>query len=74
MLLFIKALGVGVSELKATYGIHSLTIIVNVDAKATIDNTQDADTVIPCVQKVVRDGQVVILRDGKAYSILGALL
>ena len=74
MVVSIKALGVGISELRATYGIHVLTIVVNVEASTSIDNTPDANMLAPCVQKVVRDGQVIILRDGKAYSILGALL
>ncbi len=69
----IEALGVGTAELKATYGNLSLTVTIVIEERTAINNT-DAETAAPRVQKVVRNGQVIILRDGKAYSILGALL
>ncbi|MGM9810675.1 MAG: hypothetical protein ACI30J_07405 [Paludibacteraceae bacterium] len=69
----IEALGVGTAELKATYANLSLTVTIVIEERTAIDNT-DADAVAPRVQKVVRNGQVIILRDGKAYSILGAAL
>ena len=69
----IEALGVGTAELKATYGNMSLIVTILIEEHTAIDNT-DAETAAPRVQKVVRNGQVVILRDGKAYSILGAAL
>ena len=69
----IEALSVGTAELKATYGNMSLIVTIFIEEHTAIDNT-DAETAAPRVQKVVRNGQVVILRDGKAYSILGAAL
>ena len=69
----IEALGVGTAELKATYGTLSLTVTIVIEERTAIDNT-DAETAAPRVQKVVRNGQVIILRDGKAYTITGIVL
>ncbi|MGN1247406.1 MAG: hypothetical protein ACI4UO_02325, partial [Paludibacteraceae bacterium] len=69
----IEALGVGTAELKATYGNLSLTVTIVIEERTAIDHT-DAETAAPRVQKVVRNGQVIILRDGKAYTVTGVAL
>ena len=42
-------------------------VIVKAEVGAYIDNT----TVAPQVQKIVRDGQVLIIRDGKTFNMMG---
>ena len=73
LLVTIEALSEGTSELKATYGSYSLTVTVIIEKKSAIENAE-ADDATPRVQKVVRNGQVIILRNGKAYSVMGQQL
>ena len=73
LMVTIEALGVGTVELKASYGDESLTVTIVIEERMAIDNT-DAETAAPRVQKVVRNGQVIILRDGKAYTVTGVAL
>ena len=69
----IEALGVGTAELKATYETYSLSVLITIEEVMAIEDT-NVNVPSVRVQKVVRDGQVVIVRDGKAYSVLGVAL
>ena len=48
----------------------SEVVSVVVEAPAALDNTQEGKT----IQKVVENGEIVIIRDGIRYSILGTVL
>ena len=69
----IEALGVGTAELKATYETYSLSVLITIEEVMAVEDT-NVNVPSVRVQKVVRDGQVVIVRDGKAYSVLGVAL
>lgn len=53
-------------------GAQSATLTVNYvyDPKTPVEQAHEA----VCARKVVRNGQVVVLRDGKAYNMLGTKL
>ncbi|MGN0235193.1 MAG: hypothetical protein ACI4BD_02610 [Paludibacteraceae bacterium] len=68
----IEAISVGTTELKATYGTKTLSVTITIEEVMTVDNV-DANAVTR-VRKEVRNGQVVIVCDGKVYSILGVAL
>ena len=69
----VEALGVGTAELKATYGIQTLSVMIIIEELMAVDDT-NANAPAVRVQKVVRDGQLVIICDGKAYNVLGVAL
>ena len=69
----IEALGVGTAELKATYETYSLSVSITIEEVMAVEDT-NVNVPSVRVQKMVRDGQVVIVRDGKAYSVLGVAL
>ena len=45
--------------------------INNVNTPASIENTHSQSSMTNC-QKIIRDGQLLIIRDGKTYNIMGA--
>ena len=69
----IEALGVGTAELKAIYETYSLSVLITIEEVMAVEDT-NVNVPSVRVQKVIRDGQVVIVRDGKAYSVLGVAL
>ena len=54
--------------MNATWCIFSADFTTSGDAPTGIESVQDSDI---SVQKVVRDGQLLIIRDGKTYTVMG---
>ena len=49
----------------------SARIVLQKEITTDMDGVQSADRFTDRVQKVIRDGHVIILRDGKQYNVLG---
>lgn len=73
LMVTIEALGIGTAELKASYGAQSLSITIIIEQSMGIDNT-DTEAATTRVQKLFRNGQVLIIRNGKTYTLTGQAL